>query len=475
MNLDFLLGEVGIKSNFGDVEITSVTERIEKVKEGSLFVAVQGNNFDGNAFITEALSKGAAAVITEKDIKADNVIKVNCARTMLSFLCSALYSYPQYKMKMIGITGTNGKTTTAQYLKHILLSAGKKCAVIGTLGIDSDEMSVSTGYTTPSPEVLFRELNDLVGRGYEYCILEVSSQALAQARVDPIEFELAVFTNIGRDHTDYHGSIEKYVAAKAKLFTLSKNSLINTDDAYAEIFENHSSGKVLLYSAKDKAADYMAKNIRFSENGFSYIALKNDAVERFNTNGLGEFTVYNTLAAIAAADVLEIEFEKAVSSLSLLPEVKGRLQKIDCIEKNVYIDFAHTPEALEAVLKTMRSHTKAKLICVFGCGGNRDRSKRSIMGRIAENYCDEIVLTSDNSRDESPDAIMTDISNGIKNKKNIIKEKDRKKAIELALRIAGNEDVVLVAGKGHEEYQLTNGTKEYFSDVLTVKTLLGLI
>lgn len=475
MNLDFLLSEVGIKVNFGETEVALVTERIENVEKGSLFVAVEGESFDGNSFIDEAFQKGAVAVITEKDIKGDRIIRVKNTRLILSFLCSAFYSHPQYRMKMIGITGTNGKTTTAHYLKHILCESGKKSAVIGTLGVNSEENCVDTGYTTPSPEVLFRELNALALREYEYCIMEVSSQALSQHRVDPIEFELAVFTNIGSDHTDYHGSMTKYVNSKSGLFALAKKSLINTDDAYSDIFEKAAGENIFLYSAHDKAADYMAKNIRYSENGFSYIVLKNNALERFNTNGVGEFSVYNTLCAIAAADILGIPFNFSSSALSILPEVKGRLQKIVSTDKNIYIDFAHTPEALEAVLKALRSIKPSKLICVFGCGGNRDRSKRSAMGRIAEMYCDKIILTSDNPRNETAENIISDIECGIRNKKLLSVEKDRAEAIRMAIETAHSDDIVLIAGKGHEEYQLIGGNKIYYSDVATVKTLLGLI
>ncbi|MBR3767232.1 MAG: UDP-N-acetylmuramoyl-L-alanyl-D-glutamate--2,6-diaminopimelate ligase [Clostridia bacterium] len=474
MNLDFLLGELGIRSNFGDVEVTSVTENVKNVKDGSLFVAVKGESFDGNSFISEAFSRGAAAVVTDKDIKAEKIIKVADARLLLGFLCSAFYSHPQYRMKMIGITGTNGKTTTAEYLRHIIGFSGKKCAVIGTLGSRAENYFSETGYTTPSAELLFSELKKLADAGNEYCIMEVSSQALAQKRVDPIEFYLSVFTNIGRDHTDYHGSMENYVREKTRLFSLSERSLINADDAYSEMFENIAAGSALSYSVKGKYADYMAKNIRISDDKISYILLKSGSIERLQFEGLGEYTVYNTLAAASAADILGIDFSVSSRALQVLPDVKGRAQKISANGKTVYIDFAHTPESLDLILKALKSRNKAKLICVFGCGGNRDRSKRSKMGAVAAETADTVILTSDNPRNENPDEIISDILKGINNKA-IVTETDREKAISLAIEKAEPDDIVLIAGKGHEEYQYLNGEKKYFSDEITVKKLLGLM
>lgn len=475
LNLDFLLGNVGLRENFGNTDVPSVTENVKNVEKGSIFVAVKGDKADGNCFIDEAFSRGAVVVITDKDIKRENVIKVADSRLILAFLCSALYSHPQYKMKMIGITGTNGKTTTAEYLRHIITCSGKKCAVIGTLGCRCSEYETETGYTTPSPEILYRELKKFSDNGTQYCIMEVSSQALAQKRVDPIEFDIGVFTNIGTDHTDYHGSMENYVDAKTKLFALSDKVLINADDAYAGYFEKAASGKTALYSAKDKYADYMAKNIRFVDGKVSYIILKNGKFERFQFEGAGEIAVYNTLAAASTADLLGFDFSLSASVFNKPINVKGRMQRISADNKTVYIDFAHTPEALEAVLKALGTQKKSKLICVFGCGGDRDKTKRGKMGAVAAGLSDEVVITSDNPRSEDPHEIISDILKGINNKKNIYTEIDRKKAIILALDKCGDGDIVLIAGKGHEEYQLVSGDKKYFSDEFTVKEYLGVM
>lgn len=475
MNLDFLLSSVGIRGSFGKTEVTSVTENVKKVKKGSVFVAVKGSCTDGNCFIDEALLKGAVAVITDKAIERENVIAVSDARMILSFLCSAFYSHPQYRMKMIGITGTNGKTTTAEYLRHILSFAGKRCAVIGTLGCRSAEYDSETGYTTPAPEILYKELKKLADNSVEYCIMEVSSQALAQKRVAPIEFALGIFTNIGTDHTDYHGSTEKYVNEKTKLFSLCGKTLINADDAYCQKFEEASSEKALLYSAKGKYADYMAKNIRYTEDGVSYIILKNGMLERISFAGAGDIAVYNTLAAAGAADLLGVDFTVTAEAYKEPVQVKGRLQKVYSSDFTVYVDYAHTPEALLAVLNALNNSKKNRLICVFGCGGERDKSKREKMGAVSSAFADITVLTTDNPRTESPSDITEDILKGIDDKKPVFLEPDRKKAIHLALQKACKGDIVLIAGKGHEEYQLLGGEKIYFSDELTVKEYLGVM
>lgn len=473
MNLDFLLEELGNRKCEKNIEVTAVTEKAENVKKGSLFVAVRGRDYDGNDFIAEAFEKGAAAVISDSDNACGDVIRVSDARLALSFLCSAFYGHPQDDMKIIGITGTDGKTTTSEYLRHILVSSGKRCAVIGTLGVGTDGEYSDTGYTTPCPEVLFRELRRLCDEGYEYCVLEVSSQALAQNRVAPVKFELGIVTNIGSDHLDYHGSTEKYASEKAKLMIQSDNSLINADDAYSGIFENAACGKKYLYSAKDKFADFMAKNIRFTDTGLSYIMLNSSYIGRVRADVSADFAVYNTLAAVAAASILGVAPDVACKATESLPDVKGRMERIKGNGFDVYIDFAHTPEALGCVLRNLRRICKGRLICVFGCGGDRDKAKRSEMGAVAEEAADTVILTSDNPRSERAEDIISDILKGIRNKSSVFVQPDREKAVALALNKAADGDIVLIAGKGHEQYQCAGKDKKFFSDELTVKKILG--
>ncbi len=474
MNLGILLDEIGVCLPLYDREVTGVTENIANVCEGSVFVAVKGRSCDGNSFVDEAIEKGAVCIVSETAYDFAGSVKTDDARLALSKLCSAFYSHPERQMKMIGITGTNGKTTVCEYLTHILAYSGRKCASIGTLGSKSDEHFFETGYTTPSPEILYKELAAFHSSGCEYCVMEVSSQALQQKRADPISFHLSVFTNIGTDHLDWHGSFENYLSAKARLFTLSQSALVNADDANSETVASGCNGKVYTYSAKDRFADFSAKDVRYAEDRISYIFFDKKHIIPVKMNGTGEFDVYNTLAAVSAAGLLGIPVDVISEAIECLPSLKGRMQKINADGITVYIDFAHTPQALRAVLESLRKVCKNKLICVFGCGGNRDKNKRAAMGKTAAALSDTVIITNDNPRNEAPENITRDILSGISNKRNTVVEPDRENAIAYALKKAKYGDTVLIAGKGHEEYQCIGSEKKYFSDEMTVKKILGL-
>lgn len=470
MNLGTLLKRLGTVCDIPDREITAVTEKAEDVKEGSLFVAVRGQKHDGNDSIPLALSRKAAAIITDGDFTGENVIRVSDARRAYSFLCSAFYGDPQDKLKIIGVTGTNGKTTTALYIRHILENAGIKCGVIGTLGSICGTYKRDTGYTTPCAQVLFEELDRFVSLGAQCAVIEVSSQALAQYRADPIEFELGIFTNIGRDHLDYHGSAEEYLRAKLRLQALCKKVLVNKDSFYEGVFD---SKKSIFFSAKDFYADISAKNIRQTDNMLNYLILAGETLTRVRINGSGNILLYNSLCAAGASLIYGISQDKVSEALATLPVIRGRLEKIYSGSFMVYVDYAHTPDALFAVLSHLRKECHEKLICVFGCGGNRDKGKRSEMGSVAGALCDMIVITNDNPRNEDPEEIAQDIISGINNKNNIYKELDRVRAIEYALKKAQTGDIVLIAGKGHELSQQIKDEKKYFSDEITVKKILG--
>ncbi len=475
MNLHTLMNDLRLSCSLPDCEITGVTENIENVTKGSIFVAVKGKSFDGNDCTERALGQGAVCVVSEEESENSLVIKTDDARLALAHLCSAFYSHPERKLKMTGITGTNGKTTVCEYLSHILEATGKKCGVIGTFGVRNGEYFSETGYTTPSPEILYKELDSFVKSGCEYCIMEVSSQALEQKRTAPIAFTLAVFTNIGTDHLDRHGTFENYLSAKASLFAQSEKALLNADDINSEIMAEKSRGQVFTFSAKDRYADFAAKDIRYPAGGISYIFFDKKNIIPVSAAFTGEFSVYNSLAAFSAAEILGVSPSLFSELAKTLPEIKGRMQKISKDELTVFIDFAHTPEALQSVLAALRKNTENKLYCVFGCGGNRDKSKRPLMGQIAARYSDCVIITGDNPRNENPREISEDILKGIKNKKNVIVENDRKRAIEIALSGMKSGDTLLVAGKGHEEYQIIGDKKYIFSDETTVKTILGLI
>lgn len=474
MTLHSLLKEIGIECNFSDCEVTSVTDRIENVHSGSVFVCIHGRNYDGHQFGEEALKKGAAAIISERPISCERCVLIRNTRVAFGFLCSAFFDHPEDKLKIIGITGTNGKTTTGYYLRHFLESAGYKCGVIGTLGCDHNANLLSTGYTTPSCDILFEALDSMVRDKCEYCIMEVSSQALAQNRVDALTFETGIVTNIGSEHLDYHGSIERYVRDKCRIVTLSKKMLLNNDDAYIDSFlSDCNSKKCLMYSAKSNYSDFMAKNIRITSSGISYILLTPKGIANVSCAAFGEFSVYNSLAAAACAVLCGVDLAKIEKSSPLLPAIKGRFQIIKSERCNVCIDFAHTPQALMNVLQTLRKMYTGRIITVFGCGGNRDKSKRPEMGAVASQMSDCVIITSDNPRNENEQDIINDILSGIKKRSsNIFCEKNREKAIELALNKATAGDVVLIAGKGHEEYQITGDKQIFFSDEKCVRNIL---
>ncbi len=475
MNLYTLMNELQLPPSIPDCVISGITENIENVTQGSIFVAVRGKSFDGNCFTKRALEQGAVCVVSEEECENPLVIKTEDARLALARLCSAFYDHPGRNLKMVGITGTNGKTTVCEYLAYILSRAGKHCGVIGTLGVKNGEYLSETGYTTPAPEILYKELDSFVKSGCEYCIMEVSSQALEQKRTEPIDFALSVFTNIGTDHLDCHGTFENYLLAKSALFAQSEISLLNADDINSDKIAEKSKGRIFTFSAKDRFADFSAKDIRYSDSGISYIFFDKTNIIPVTSGFFTEFSVYNTLAAFSAAEILGVSPVIFSETAKKLPEIKGRMQKISKDGINVFIDFAHTPEALRSVLSALRGHTSKKLFCVFGCGGNRDKSKRPLMGEIASRYSDFVIVTDDNPRNENPREISADILKGIKNKRNVIIENDRKRAIEIALSKAKNGDTVLVAGKGHEEYQIIGDKKYTFSDEMTVKSILGLI
>ncbi len=474
MTLHSLLKEIGIECDFSDCEVTSVTDRIENVHSGSVFVCIHGRNYDGHLFGEDALKKGAAAIICERPVTEERYIVLRNTRITYSFLCSAFFEHPEDKLKIIGITGTNGKTTTAYYLRHFLESAGHKCAVLGTLGCDCNENCLTTGYTTPSCDILFESLQNMVKDKCEYCIMEVSSQALAQNRVDALTFELGIVTNIGSEHLDYHGNIERYVRDKCRIVTLSKTMLLNNDDAYVDNFLSVcNSKKCLMYSAKANFSDFMAKNIRITSSGISYILLAPKGIANISCSAFGEFSVYNSLAAAAGAVLCDVELANIEKSSECLPAIKGRFQIIKTERCNVCIDFAHTPQALMNVLQTLRKIFTGKIITVFGCGGNRDKSKRPEMGAVASLLSDCVIITSDNPRDENEQDIINDILSGIKKRSaNVFCEKNREKAIELAVNKAKAEDVILIAGKGHEEYQIKGDKQFFFSDEKCVRNIL---
>lgn len=464
MKLSEILEKSGLPDlTFADCVVTGITQVVEKVKEGYIYVAVCGKNVDGNMYIREALEKGAAAVISDRSEKRSFVVNVEDAREALGVLLSVFYLHPEKKMKIIGVTGTNGKTTVSHYIKHLLEAHGEKCGIIGTLGCFYGDVFVGTEYTTPICEDFFYELHKISETGIKYCVVEVSSQALSQKRTFPVKFFLGILTNIGRDHLDYHGNIENYINAKKTLFSMCDKALINIDDLYSYKFCSICN-ETYTFSLKNPSADYFARNINMCGDGIEYLFSCQCRELSFCLQGMGEMTVYNSLIGAAALDICGFSGEATKGAITNLPVIKGRMEKITDGKITAYVDFAHTPEALENVLSALLKIKKGRLICVFGCGGNRDRGKRGRMGEISSRLADIVIITTDNPRSENPQQITDDIYKGIKNNKNIFRIEDREEAIKFAVNKALSGDIILVAGKGHEEYQLKGNKKIYFSD-----------
>lgn len=474
MKLNCLLNEIGVLAGPTDKEVVSVTDNSAEVTNGSVFVAIAGKTDDGSRFIPEAFRRGAAAVITEKDSGSPDVYTVADARKAFSRLCAAFYGHPERRLKVIGITGTNGKTTTTRWLAHVLEACGAKCGVIGTNGSGFGEDVVPAERTTPGSADFFRILKEMADRGAEYCAAEISSQALNQSRTEAVRFTLGVFTNLGSDHLDYHGSLLNYAKAKSLLLKQSEDCLLNAADAYAGALASFAGiERYRTYAASGALADYMAKNVTRFSGGQRFLFIGGGKAAEVTLQSPFGFSVENALAAGSAAHLLGAGFYEAAAALNDLPTVKGRTQKIETGFADVYIDYAHTPEALKSILSALKAASPGRLICVFGCGGERDRTKRPKMGEAAAKYADTVIVTNDNPRREDPSQIIADILRGIGGQTELFVISDRAEAIRRALGKAGVGDTVLIAGKGHEEHILINGEKTVFSDEKAVEDALN--
>lgn len=463
MVLKKLLEGLGYSGYSDDSEITFITDDSRKVAEGCLFVCIKGSKFDGHSVAAKAIEDGAAAVVTDHDIGLERQIIAQNTRSAFTRLCAALFDHPEDKIEMVGVTGTNGKTTTCFILKSIFDFAGYKTGLIGTVKNMIGDAEYPAALTTPNPYELFSLLAEMAREGCEYCFMEVSSQALDQSRVDAIRFSAAVFTNLTRDHLDYHGTLENYKAAKKKLFSMADTAIINYDDPAGAYMLDGVDCRRITYSVTSNQSSYSAKNIRVRATGVEYELVSDSNIGRVHFCVPGSFSVYNSMAAAVCAVELGVEFKTVLEGLSRCGGVKGRIEVVPTNnDYTVIIDYAHTPDGLENVLSSLRELTEGRLICVFGCGGDRDKTKRPIMGGIAEKYADLSVVTSDNPRSENPDDIIKDILEGMSASSRRLVEPDRTKAIALAISKARSGDVIVLAGKGHETYQiLANGKIHY--------------
>ena len=468
MQLDTLLKNVTVlHTNVApDTEITTVTDDSRKVCDGCLFVCIEGNHFDGHSVAEQALENGAAAVVTQKPLGLQREICTADTRAAYALLCAAYFREPAKDLTLIGVTGTNGKTTTCFLIHDILTRMGVSCGLLGTIKNVAGDVELPSTLTTPDPFELHGLFRKMVDAGCTHCVMEASSQALAQRRLEGVRFRAAIFTNLTQDHLDYHGTFENYIAAKHMLFTQSELAVINIDDEAASAMTQGVDCPVVTFSAKRNSADYTAKNSQVRASGVEYELVGKSVIGRVRFRVPGTFSVYNSMGALVCLTELGFAFKDMLAHVAEFETIPGRMEIVRTdTPYTVIIDYAHTPDALENVLDTLREITQGKIITVFGCGGDRDSTKRPVMGKIAAAGSDMVIVTSDNPRTEDPERIIDDIMEGIpKNRPSVYRICERREAIAKALKKAKEGDVILLAGKGQETYQIIGTVKTHLDE-----------
>ena len=475
MKLSQLLKGIEVSGGYNDAEITDVTQDSRNITKGCLFVCIKGNTFDGHSAAAQALQKGAAAVLVERDLGLDAQVITPNTRAVYSAVCANFFGRPAERLRLVGITGTNGKTTTAFLIKQILDSLGKKTGLIGTVQNMVGSEVYPAKFTTPDPYELQSLFALMVKAGCEFCVMEVSSQALAQGRVNGIEFEVGAFTNLTQDHLDYHKTFENYFAAKRLLFENCRTAVTNADDPHGLAITNGLACKTVSYAVNTNNADFVAKNVRFKTTGVDYDLVCDD-IARVRCPIPGRFSVYNSLCAAAVCVTLGFELHSVIASLETSHGVKGRIEVVPTpgTDYTVIIDYAHSPDGLDNIISSLREIATGRIVTVFGCGGDRDKTKRPKMGKIAAELSDYCVVTSDNPRSEDPTAIINDILEGMKGVSTpFTVVENRKEAIRFAMENAKKNDIILLAGKGHETYQILPTGTIHFDEREAVRDILG--
>ncbi|MFW6279140.1 MAG: UDP-N-acetylmuramoyl-L-alanyl-D-glutamate--2,6-diaminopimelate ligase [Bacillota bacterium] len=462
-----------------DVEVNKLVHDSRKAEENSLFICITGFETDGHLYISEAVKNGAQVIVIEKELDSYRndltYIKVNDSRKAMSFLAACFYDYPLQDIKLIGVTGTNGKTTTTYLLKSIIEAAGYKCGLIGTINILLGDKTISSERTTPESLEIYHYLDQMRTSGVDYVVMEVSSHALKLKRVAGMEFAAAIFTNLSRDHLDFHDTFADYAETKARLFRqLSEQGqgIINQDDQYAELMKKATQGQYLTF-ALQQDADFRATDISLNPASSSF-RVQGKMTAEIDLNISGQFNIYNALGTVACGWSLGLSQSAIQKGLKELPGIPGRFEHIGGDQDfTVVVDYAHTPDGMENVLSTARQLVTGKLRVVFGCGGDRDRKKRPLMGKIGVKYGDYSYITSDNPRTEEPGEIIDQIIKGVTEyEKEIAREQkvsyevipNRREAIFQAIKEANRGDMVLIIGKGHETYQIFKDRTIDFDD-----------
>lgn len=455
-----------VPSRFADIELTYITNDSRRVVKGCAFVCIIGSNSDGHDFAADAAQKGAAVIISQRDMGLDNQIVVHDTHRAYADGCAAYFGNAADSLKLIGITGTNGKTTVTYLVKSVLEQLGKKVGLIGTIQnmIGDDELPAKN--TTPDAYELHSLFRKMVDAGCEYCIMEVSSHALDQKRVNGLHFEVAGLTNISQDHLDYHGTMDNYIAAKKKLFSMCDIGVFNADDACCEQLMEGVPCKTITYSVNNGVSDYIAKGMTCRSDGVNFELIGDSVISRIKLKTPGKFSVYNGLCAVSMVLALGFEFDSVATALSNSTAVKGRAEVVPTNKDfTVIIDYAHTPDGIENILSTMREIKTGRLVALFGCGGDRDRTKRPKMAEASAKLADFVIVTSDNPRSEDPQRIIDDVLTGLRDTDTPYKViVNRADAIKWAIENAQSEDLIVLMGKGHETYQILADKTIHFDE-----------
>ena len=451
-----------------ELEISGVSYDSRKTEKGDMFVAIRGFEADGHKFIPKAVENGAAVILCEEKPSCDiPYVLVSDSRYGLAIVSRDFFGDPASEMTMIGITGTSGKTSSSYLIKHMLESKlDAKVGLIGTNGNMIGDEFLHTEHTTPESYELHKLFRHMADSGCTHVVMEVSSHSLTLERVAGIHFDVALYTNLSQDHLDFHGTMEEYAAAKRKLFSMCSLGCFNLDDAWADFMRDGASCRTMTFSTEKNEADLVAKDIRLTADGVRFASVSGDEISITKLGIPGMFSVYNALGTMSVGLALGLSLADCSDAMSSAKGVKGRLEIVPTgRDFSVVIDYSHKPDALEIVLKTLKPVTRGRLIALFGCGGDRDKLKRPIMGRIAADNADLVVVTSDNPRTEDPDEIIREIVAGMKDKRTPTKVIcDRREAIAWAIDNAAPGDVLLLAGKGHEDYQVVGHEKHHMDE-----------
>ncbi len=466
--------DIKVAKGSKDIEITGLSSNSKQVGPGFLYIAKRGKLHDGNQYVSDAIQAGAVAILSDlfnPFLEGVTQLITSDTTKIEALLAAKFYDYPHEKLFLVGITGTSGKTTTSYLIHHLFKHSG----LIGTIESIIGDHRIKSDLTTPDCVTCYKLLKEMCSAKLSSAVMEVTSHALSQNRVDGILFDVALFTNLTPEHLDYHSSMEAYAKEKAKLFSrLKKNgaAILNADDPWAAHMKtNHS---IITYGI-EKEADFRAEEIQMDLSGTKFTLHYRGKMENIKLPLIGKFNVYNALGAIAAADFKGIEMSEIKKQVASFKSVAGRLQSVPCKEGSyVFVDFSHKTDALRNVLQTLDQLRKGRIITIFGCGGNRDKEKRPQMARVAEEYSDIVIVTTDNPRNEDPDEIIREIQKGFL-KKNYLIESCRKKAIEKGLSLLEKGDTLLIAGKGHETNQIFRERSIFFDDVQVARELANVI